>query len=102
MIKPIGGYFYRTLAERQIAAVAQRNHTSFDIGKIILENNKRLCNEINAFNKVADPHNNFVYALNSTGEFIKTLKSVGKEITQRVADNEIIKLIEKMRAVVKN
>lgn len=99
MIKPIGGHFYRTLAEKQIASVAQRNHTSFDMGKVILENNKRLCNEINAFNKATDPHNNFVYGVDSTGEFIKTLKSVGTKITQKVCDNELIKLIEKMRAV---
>lgn len=102
MIKPIGGHFYKTLAERQIATVAQRNHTSFDIGKIILENNKRLCNEINEFNKVSKSADSIVYALNSAGEFIKSVKGAGMDVIKKVSDGEIIKLIEKMRAVVKN
>lgn len=100
MIRPVGNQkFYKTLLEQQIAETATRNRTSWDIGKIILENNKRLCNEINEFNKVSKSADSFVYALNSAGEFIKSVKGAGMDVIKKVSDGEIIKLIEKIRAV---
>ena len=99
-IKSIGnGNFYRTLAERQIAKVAERNRTSFDMGRIILENNKRLCNEINEFNKVKNSNGVVTYLVDSVGQIIKKVESGNIDFLRQVSDAEIIKLIEKMRAI---
>lgn len=99
MIKQIcNPTFYKTLTEQQIAKTATRNKTSFDIGRIILKNNQNLCEEINLYNKANNSTDNGIYCLDAAGEFIKKIKNAASVYTVKVADNEILKFIEKIRA----
>ena len=100
MIKTIGNkQFYKTLAEKQIVKISERNRTSLATSKRLLENNQRLCNEINMYNKANNTLDSFIYCLDSAGNFIKKIKNATDVFVVNVSDNEIIKFIEKIRKI---
>lgn len=81
--------------DRTLLSIAHRNKTSLDTSRIILDNNRRLCNELNDFYKHF-MDDKFILDLDGNIAFRHT-KSNGMAYFAQVAENKLQLYVEYMR-----
>lgn len=79
---------------RQLTSISSRCKTNMNISKKILDNNKRLCEELNNFFNLEANR----YALDNKGNIcIKSLNYLGDSFLRPISDDNLLNAIQYMR-----